>query len=169
MNKKQTVELCAYIRNYGRNKTNITNTSVSFLSSSSSSASDSLDRLWISKFCLKKIKHIQVKIQHSLQGCLLPVLILYTLNRWQRPEYAYSGYMQINSLLLPFLTLWRSESCWWRSRASLVGNCRRHSRQTILVQSVVLPCSSAALSELLSSGSLSPLKEATRLLWNVNA
>lgn len=64
---------------------------------------------------------------------------------------------RLNACCFPILTLWRSESCWWRSRASLVGNCRRHSRQTIFFQSVIFPSWSVALSEILSSGSLSPL------------
>lgn len=39
---------------------------------------------------------------------------------------------------LTVVTLCRSESCWWRIRASLLGNCLRHSRQAIFFQSVSL-------------------------------
>lgn len=68
------------------------------------------------------------------------------------------------------LTLWRSESCWWRIRASSVGNCHRHSRQTILFQSVTLPSSLPVLSEPPSSAVVS--SEHTTLgcdsRWQVN-
>ncbi len=65
-----------------------------------------------------------------------------------------------NQLKQPrLITLCRSESCWWRFRASLLGNCRRHSRQAIFFQSVSL--SSLSSPSMTSSGSLSPLYAAT--------
>lgn len=56
-------------------------------------------------------------------------------------------------------TLWRSESCWCRIRASLFGNCLLHSKQANLDQSVILAWHTSALSisAPASSGSLSPL------------
>lgn len=53
-------------------------------------------------------------------------------------------------------TLCSSESCWCLMRASLLGNCLRHSRQASLTQSVILP-SFSSLSPPSSSLSVSPV------------
>lgn len=54
-------------------------------------------------------------------------------------------------------TLWRSESCWCLTRASLFGNWRRQSRQAIFFQSASFSSSLSSLSTSSSSLSLSPL------------
>lgn len=56
-------------------------------------------------------------------------------------------------------TLWRSESCWCLTRASLLGNCLLQSKQANFAQSVSFcwPTSPPSGSATPSSGSLSPL------------
>lgn len=85
------------------------------------------------------------------------------MNRWQPTDYPQLA------CWCSVLTLWRSESCWWRIRASLVGNCRRHSRQTIFFQSVMFPSSSPVLSEPPTSASPARLYVASTPLWDVRA
>lgn len=113
-------------------------TSVSFLSNSSNSASLILDRLRTSRFFWNKKK--------SWFNTFLFFFKRFVLQVWHHW----------------CITLWRSDSCWCLIRASLLGNCLRHSRHAIFVQSVnfcwLSPPSKSATP---SSGSLSPLYAAT--------
>lgn len=105
--------------------------------------------------------------QYKINGILF--ILHWSFIHWtdgRRAEYS-ELLVGFNACWFTVLTLWRSESCWWRIRASFVGNCRRHSRQTIFFQSVIFPSSSTVLSEPPSSGSLSPLWAATTPLWDM--